>query len=162
MELTHDEVQRIVQILESADFEYFEMTIGESSLVVGRTAVPRRPAPGEERSAASMAVADPPAASLPASSVPSPAPAPSAPTPEDSAIPAPMVGIFYSAPEPGAPPFVTTGSAVVQGQTIGLIEVMKMFNAVEAPHDGIISECLVPSESFVEYGQSLFLVRSSS
>ena len=70
-----------------------------------------------------------------------------------------MVGIFYRAPEPGAPPFVEAGSRVEEGATIGLVEVMKMFNSVTAPADGEVVEVLVGNNEFVEFGQPLFRLR---
>ncbi|MGB4137631.1 MAG: acetyl-CoA carboxylase biotin carboxyl carrier protein subunit [Microbacterium sp.] len=165
MELTQDEIERIMRILSDADFEYFEVRVGDSSMVVSR-----RPIAGQPRAAS----ADPvPAAvaATPEAAVTGPAPSPVSPArsaaadaegPAGDVVAAPMVGVFYSAPEPGAEPFVIPGAVVRQGQTIGLIEVMKMFNAVQAPADGVIRECLVASEEFVEYGQALFRMQVSS
>ena len=70
-----------------------------------------------------------------------------------------MVGVFYRAPEPGAAPFVEVGSVVGQGATMGLVEVMKMFNGVTAPVAGEVVEVLVANDEFVEFGQPLFRLR---
>ena len=70
-----------------------------------------------------------------------------------------MIGIFYAQPEPGAPPYVTVGSPVTRETTIALIEVMKMFNAVSAEIDGVVTEVLVENNELVEYGQPLFRIR---
>lgn len=75
-------------------------------------------------------------------------------------VSAPVVGVFYAAPEPGAPPFVEVGSRVEAGATMGLVEVMKMFNSVTADVAGEVVEVLVGNDEFVEFGQPLFLVRA--
>ena len=75
------------------------------------------------------------------------------------AVVAPLLGRFYSRPEPGAPPFVSVGSEVTEDTTVGLIEVMKTFNAVRAGTDGVIVEICVDDAQFVEYGEALFRVQ---
>ncbi len=74
-------------------------------------------------------------------------------------IAAPILGTFYITPEPGAPPFVEEGGLVDEDTTVGLIEVMKVFNAVRSGVRGVVQEICVQSGQFVEYGQTLFLVR---
>jgi acetyl-CoA carboxylase biotin carboxyl carrier protein len=71
---------------------------------------------------------------------------------------APMIGTFYYAPEPGAPPFVSVGDTVVPGQQIGILEVMKMMSAVEAHVAGTVREILVPDGGAVEFQQPLITV----
>ena len=75
------------------------------------------------------------------------------------AIKAPMVGVFYSRPEPGAEPFVSVGSEVDEKTTVGIFEVMKVFSTIASGIKGIITKILVEDAQFVEYGQPLFLVR---
>jgi acetyl-CoA carboxylase biotin carboxyl carrier protein len=70
-----------------------------------------------------------------------------------------MVGTFYVAPAPDAPPFVEVGGAVQADTTVGLVEAMKVFTGVLAGASGVIAERLVENAQFVEYGQPLFLVR---
>ena len=74
-------------------------------------------------------------------------------------IVAPMVGTFYTTPEPGAPPFVDLGARVDEETTVGLIEVMKVFNAVQSRANGVIVDVCVQNGQFVEYGQTLFVVK---
>ena len=94
-----------------------------------------------------------------------PTSAPQAPSPagpfEDGtvAITAPMMGMFYAQPEPGAPPYVSVGSRVEPATTVALVEVMKMFNAVPAGVSGTVMAVLVENSQLVEYGQAMFLVR---
>jgi acetyl-CoA carboxylase biotin carboxyl carrier protein len=68
---------------------------------------------------------------------------------------APMVGTFYHAPEPGADPFVSVGDLIGAGQQVGVVEAMKLFNAIDADRPGRVVEVLVPDATAVEYGQRL-------
>jgi acetyl-CoA carboxylase biotin carboxyl carrier protein len=71
----------------------------------------------------------------------------------------PMVGTFYSASAPDKPPFVKVGDKVKKGQTICIIEAMKLMNEIESEHDGEIIKVLVSNEEMVEFGQPLFLIK---
>jgi acetyl-CoA carboxylase biotin carboxyl carrier protein len=75
------------------------------------------------------------------------------------AVTAPILGTFYVAPEPGAPPFVTVGQQVTEDTTCGLIEVMKVFNSVRAGVKGTIVEVVAANGAFVEFGQTLIIVK---
>jgi acetyl-CoA carboxylase biotin carboxyl carrier protein len=70
----------------------------------------------------------------------------------------PMVGTFYRAPSPGAEPFVQVGDTVKEGQTICIIEAMKLLNEIESDKSGVVKEILVENGQAVEYGQPLFVV----
>ncbi len=95
------------------------------------------------------------AAPLPAASVPGPpAPAASAAEPP-GAIKAPMVGIIYLSPQPGTPPFVKPGDTVSEGQTLFIIEAMKVMNQIPAPRAGRVAQILVENGAPVEFGQVL-------
>ncbi len=74
------------------------------------------------------------------------------------AVTSPMVGTAYLAAEPGSPPFVKVGDKVEKGQTLMLVEAMKTFNAVEAPHAGTVREILVSDAQPVEYGEPLMVI----
>jgi acetyl-CoA carboxylase biotin carboxyl carrier protein len=73
-------------------------------------------------------------------------------------IKSPMVGTFYSAAEPGAPPFVAPGQRVAKGQVVCIIEAMKIMNEIESEFDGVVREVLAENAHPVEYGQVLFRV----
>jgi len=73
-------------------------------------------------------------------------------------IKSPMVGTFYTSPEPGAPPFVDVGARVKKGQTVCIIEAMKLMNEIESEHDGVVKARLVENAQPVEFGQTLFVV----
>ena len=77
---------------------------------------------------------------------------------EGTDIKSPLVGTFYAAKEEGEKPFVSVGDRVVKGQTIGIIEAMKLMNEVEAEVDGVVAEIYVENEQLVEYGQTLIRV----
>ncbi len=74
-------------------------------------------------------------------------------------VTAPMVGKFYSAPSPQDPPYVQEGTKVEAGATVGLIEVMKVFTSIKTASAGVIERILVKNGEFVEFGQTLFLIR---
>jgi len=97
-----------------------------------------------------------PAAAFPASA-PAPAPAPAS-SPADL-IKAPLVGVFYAAPAPDAAPFVTIGQSVKKGQTLCIVEAMKVMNELQAEWDGVVEQILAKPEDIVEYGQPLFSIR---
>jgi len=85
------------------------------------------------------------------------APAPSAAS-EGTPVKSPMVGTFYRAPSPGAPAFVEVGQTVTVGQTLCIIEAMKLMNEIESDVAGVVTKILVESGQPVEYGEPLFLV----
>ncbi|HMU61014.1 MAG TPA: acetyl-CoA carboxylase biotin carboxyl carrier protein [Gemmatimonadales bacterium] len=103
---------------------------------------------------AMMAPASAPAAAPPAGSAAPPA----APATTLKEIKSPMVGTFYKAPEPGADAYVKVGSRVTAGQTVCIIEAMKIMNEIEAEVTGVIREILVEDTQPVEFGQALFRV----
>lgn len=75
-----------------------------------------------------------------------------------SEMKSPLVGTFYNAPSPDAEPFVKVGDTVKKGQTLGIIEAMKLMNEIECEYDGVIKEILVDNMDMVEYGQTLFII----
>ncbi|EPF73588.1 acetyl-CoA carboxylase biotin carboxyl carrier protein [Acinetobacter rudis] len=72
----------------------------------------------------------------------------------------PMVGVFYSAPSPGEAPFVNVGQTVTAGETLGIVEAMKIMNPIEATQSGVIEEILVKNGDVVQFGQPLFRYRA--
>lgn len=114
-------------------------------------------------SAPVMAAAPAPAASAPAPA-PAPAPAaaaPAAPAPSASKtvdIKSPMIGTFYRSANPDTPPLVSVGDKITKGQTVCIIEAMKLFNEIESEVSGTVVKVLVENASPVEYEQTLFLV----
>ena len=80
---------------------------------------------------------------------------------EDRVITCPLVGIFYEAPEEGAEAFVKVGDTVKKGQTLAIVEAMKLMNEIESEYDGIVTEVLVKNGQAVEFGQPLFRIGQS-
>ena len=101
-----------------------------------------------------------PAMSEPAAPATAVAPtAPAAPAQEaGTPIKSPMVGTYYAASAPGAAPYVTVGASVKKGQTLCIIEAMKLLNEIEAECDGVVKQILVDNAEPVEYGQVLFVI----
>ena len=85
--------------------------------------------------------------------------APEAPAQETGTpVKSPMVGTYYAASAPGAAPYVTVGASVKKGQTLCIIEAMKLLNEIEAESDGVVKQILVDNADPVEYGQVLFII----
>jgi len=107
-----------------------------------------------------------PAPTVPVAVPPSsPAPAPAEASPEEEKlasnlkqIVSPMVGTFYRSPAPGSEPFVEVGQAVAVGQTVCIVEAMKLMNEIGSDYNGVVRRVLVDNAQPVEYGQPLFLV----
>ena len=95
----------------------------------------------------------------PAPMAPAPVVAPSAPAaPTGHAVKSPMVGTFYRSPSPGAKSFVEVGDTVKSGQTICIIEAMKLLNEIECDKDGVVKAILVENGQPVEFGEPLFVI----
>jgi acetyl-CoA carboxylase biotin carboxyl carrier protein len=98
------------------------------------------------------------AAPAPVAAAPAPAPAPSDPPAAIDAVKSPMVGTVYLTPEPDAPPFITVGKTVRAGETLVIVEAMKVMNPIVAPKAGTIQAILVENAQPVEYGQPLVVI----
>ena len=110
------------------------------------------------------AVVASPAVSAPSTPVESPvaeapAPAESTVAPEGDVVESPLVGVAYLAAGPDKPAFVTVGESVKKGQTLVIIEAMKVMNEIPAPKDGVVTEILVSNEEMVEFGKGLVRIK---
>jgi acetyl-CoA carboxylase biotin carboxyl carrier protein len=146
-------VKKLIELLEESGISEIEISEGEESVRISRY-----PKPGTVTM--TQAPAPAPAAAAPLSTPPaSPAAAPEAAPPvRGQQVTAPMVGTFYSGSSPGAKPFVEIGSEVKPGDTLCVIEAMKMMNQIESEFAGRIVSVLVENGSPVEFGQPLFLI----
>lgn len=86
------------------------------------------------------------------------APEPALPEYTGEEVKSPLVGTFYSAPSPDDAPYVKVGDTVKKGQTLGIVEAMKLMNEIESEYDGVVQAILVENEEIVEYGQPLFVI----
>jgi acetyl-CoA carboxylase biotin carboxyl carrier protein len=151
-----DAIRELAKILRETDLTEIELVEKDSRIRVARVLPP----PAAVTVAAAAPPPAPSAAAAPApAAAPSPTPAPSdADATHPGMVPSPMVGVAYLSPEPGAPPYVTVGARVVQGQTLLLIEAMKTFNQIKAPRAGVVTKILVESGAPVEYGEPLLII----
>jgi len=148
-------VKKLIELLEESGIAEIEIKEGEESVRISRmstgaiVAQPAMFAPPPMPAPVASAVAAAPA-------VVSSAPVASA---ADHVVQAPMVGTYYSAPAPGAKPFVQIGDEVKVGQVLCIIEAMKMMNQIESDRAGKITSVLVQSGDPVEFGQPLFSIQ---
>jgi acetyl-CoA carboxylase biotin carboxyl carrier protein len=163
--LTEDEVLQILNLIEKSNFDFLQLELGDLKLTVSKSgyvpsaAATPTPAPALVSQAAPRPAMEVKEAAQALAPKPEPKPAETEAIKGAVAITAPMVGTFYTAPEPGAPLFVQVGAHVDGDATVGLIEVMKVFNAVKSGVSGTVAKICVENGHFVEYGQTLFLVR---
>ena len=159
MELTEDDVLHILKLIDESKFDYFQLEVGELKITVSKG----EPIPiSGTAQPVSVATAPAPVAAAKPAAAPAVTAAPAAKTVIPTghlAVTAPILGTFYVAPEPGAPPFVTVGQQVTEDTTCGLIEVMKVFNSVRAGVKGTIVEVVAANGGFVEFGQTLIIVK---
>ncbi|MBM5814388.1 MAG: acetyl-CoA carboxylase biotin carboxyl carrier protein [Cyanobacteria bacterium M_DeepCast_100m_m1_067] len=160
MQLNHDQLHQLLALLGDSDIQELKLEGDDFRLEV------RRNLPGVAAAAAVQAAAAPPQAlPLPAAAAPLPA-TPSAPPPPAAAsrgdlleVTAPMVATFYRAAAPGEPPFVEVGARIKVGQTVCILEAMKLMNELESEVGGEVVEILVENGTPVEFGQVLMRVR---
>ncbi|HHC73095.1 MAG TPA: acetyl-CoA carboxylase biotin carboxyl carrier protein [Thiotrichales bacterium] len=147
-------VKKLIELLEESGVAEIEIHEGEESVRISRygTTAPPPPPPAP--------VAAAPAPAAPAAAEPSPA----VEEEEEGGLPpghvvaSPMVGTFYRAPSPSTPPFVEVGQRVNKGDTLCIIEAMKMFNQIESDASGTVVAILVENGQPVEYGEPLFVI----
>jgi biotin carboxyl carrier protein len=182
MEMSPETIKALLDAFDRSDWREMVVTVGEDRLHVSRDPLPEgslapppAPAPGSS----------PPPPAAPAASAAggvaggttpeealatgggggSPAatgPAAEAARPEvpetGTKIESPSVGLFWRAPSPGAPPFVEVGQSVAAGETVAIVEVMKLMNHVASPVDGVVTAILVENGAAVEFGQPIVVV----
>ncbi len=141
-------IKKLIELIEESDIAEIEIHEGEESVRLSRYA------------AAPATAYLPPAAPAAhgAALAPSVAPQPGPEEPTGHVVRSPMVGTFYRSPTPGAKSFVELGSQVKMGDTLCIIEAMKILNQIEADKDGKISKILVENAQPVEYNQPLFAI----
>ncbi len=157
-------IRRLAELLEKSSIDEIEVVEGESKVRITRHLAPSISQPPVTYALQGMAPVPNP---FPAQSAPSaaaaPVPAADVPAqPEGYMIKSPMVGTFYRASSPEASPFVEEGSVVRAGQTLCIIEAMKLLNEIEADVSGKVLKILVANGQPVEYGEPLFIVAPES
>ncbi len=162
--MNQKELKELIEFLIEKDIAEFELERGDVKVRIKRAgeqtvvhshaepryfAVPPAPGPAADMGAVPVVVAAAPPA------------APAAPVPEEGlhTVKSPIVGTFYEAPSPGAPPFVKAGDSVEVGQVLCIVEAMKLLNEIESDVAGEIVKKLATNGQPIEYGQELFVVR---
>ena len=149
-------VKKLIELLEESGISEIEISEGEESVRISRY-----PNPGtvSVQTLQHPSLIAPPVAPAPApAAAAEPAAAAPPPVARGQQVTAPMVGTFYSGPAPGAKPFVEIGTEVKPGDTLCVIEAMKMMNQIESEIAGRVVSILVENGSPVEFGQALFII----
>ena len=154
-------IKKLIDLLEESNLAEIEIKEGEESVRLARTPKGGYAAP------APLAVAVPAAEARPAPAMPMSSPTeastggtakPGNALPDGHVVRSPMVGTFYASPSPDKPAFVSVGQAVKAGETLAIIEAMKMFNPIEADVSGTVVAILGESGQPVEFDQPLFVI----
>jgi acetyl-CoA carboxylase biotin carboxyl carrier protein len=149
-------LKTLIDLVSESGISELEVTEGE-----GKVRIVKNAPPVYVQSSPSYA---PQITAAPAFAAPSEAPAAAgaaaapAAVPQGHVVTSPMVGTFYRAPSPGADPFAQVGDTVKEGQTLCIIEAMKLLNEIECDKAGVIKEILAENGQAVEYGQPLFVI----
>lgn len=159
--ITPADLEAILKLVESAEhLGDFHLKYGDLELRVSRRAPePAQPAAAQTSSRAQASEAPPPKR---VEETPPARKAPAAVAPGMAVVKAPMVGTFYRAPSPGAPPFVEVGDRVQADTVVCIIEVMKLMNTIHAEAAGIVREIRVENSQPVEFGQVLLVIEPGS
>ena len=154
-------IKKLIDLLEESNLAEIEIKEGEESVRLARTpkggyayAPPQMQAApyAEQRPAPAMPMHSPTEAATGGSAKPG------SDLPDGHVVRAPMVGTFYASPAPDKPSFVTVGQAVKAGDTLGIIEAMKMFNPIEADVSGTVLKVMVESGQPIEFDEPLFVI----
>ncbi|GAA6204672.1 MULTISPECIES: acetyl-CoA carboxylase biotin carboxyl carrier protein [Thalassotalea] len=145
-------IKKLIELVEESGINELEISEGEESVRISRGGTVMQAAPMVQQAA--------PVASA------APAPAPATPSAEPAApaalsghiVRSPMVGTFYASASPDAPAFVEVGQHVNAGDTLCILEAMKMMNQIEADKSGVIKEILANNEDAIEFDQPLFII----
>jgi acetyl-CoA carboxylase biotin carboxyl carrier protein len=142
-------VKKLIELLKESGIAEIEIKEGEESVRIS-----------QQVATAGTAAPNPPAAPPPgaAATAPAPATADSVATAEQHTVNSPMVGTFYRAASPASQPFVEVGQTVAVGDTLCIIEAMKMMNQIESDRAGVVSAILIENGQSVEFGEPLFVI----
>lgn len=144
-------LKKLIDLVQESGIGELEITEGEEKVRISRTGVVAQ--------SAAPATAPPPATAQAAASASAAAEQEAAPAlPEGHVLKSPMVGTFYRSATPGGPPFVEAGQTIAEGDTLCIIEAMKLLNEIEADKGGVIKAILVENGQPVEYGEPLFII----
>lgn len=147
-------IKKLIELVEESGISELEITEGEEAVRISRAApIAQFNQPMQYAPAPAAPAAAAPAAA-PAEAAPAAAPA----APAGHEVKSPMVGSFYAASKPGAEPFVSVGDTVNVGDTLCIIEAMKMMNEITADKAGVVKSILVENGDAIEFEQPLFII----
>ena len=145
-------LKKLIDLVQESGIGELEITEGEERVRISRAGTGAPMVMATHPQMAMMAAPGAPAAAA------APAASEAPPAPAGHTLKSPMVGTFYRSPSPGAPAFVEVGQAVTKGQTLCIVEAMKLLNEIESDVAGTVKAILVESGQPVEYGQPLFVI----
>jgi acetyl-CoA carboxylase biotin carboxyl carrier protein len=159
MEISQEALRALLEAFDKSDWQEMTLTVGTDRLHVSRrdggamaspspAAAPPRSAPIESA----------PAAQAPSEDGVQPRQPASVDLPEGTVVASPSVGLFWRSPSPGAPPFMDVGQSVAQGDTLAIVEVMKLMNHVVAPLAGVVVAIVPENGQPVQHGQPLVVI----
>lgn len=149
-------IKKLIELVEESGITELEVSEEEGTVRISRAAPVATPAPVQYVAAPQAPAAPAPATAAPVAPVSTPAPA--AADISGHAVLSPMVGTFYRSPSPDAPPFVEVGKTVKVGDSLCIVEAMKMMNRIESDKAGVIKAILVNDGEAVEFDQKLFII----
>jgi acetyl-CoA carboxylase biotin carboxyl carrier protein len=149
-------LKTLIDLVSESGISELEVTEGEGKVRIVKNAPPVYVQPSASY-APQMAPSAPVAGVGALEQAPAAAPAPVAAV-QGHVVTSPMVGTFYRSPSPGADPFIQVGDTVKEGQTLCIIEAMKLLNEIESDKAGVVKEVLIENGQAVEYGQPLFVI----
>ena len=153
-------VKKLIELLDESGIAEIEITEGEESVRISRYsqhAPAATPSPAPPAAVISAPVESPPASATPVTA-PAQAAAPAEAEEDGYEVTSPMVGTYYAASSPGAAPYVQVGDRVSEGDTLCIIEAMKMMNQIETDVSGVVKSIRVQNGEPVEFGQTLFVI----
>ncbi|MCW8109075.1 acetyl-CoA carboxylase biotin carboxyl carrier protein [Alteromonas ponticola] len=145
-------IKKLIELVEESGIAELEITEGEESVRIHRGPTGQPMMPPQYTFAAQAPVAQAPAAPAPVAEASTPA------APSGHVVKSPMVGTFYRSSSPTAKPFVEVGQSVNVGDTLCIVEAMKMMNQIEADKAGVVKEILVENQDPVEFDQPMFVI----
>ena len=144
-------IKKLIELVEESGINELEISEGEESVRISRGGSIVQAAPMMQAAPVAAPVAAPAAAAAPAAEA-------TAPVLTGHVVRSPMVGTFYASASPDAPAFVEVGQHVNAGDTLCILEAMKMMNQIEADKSGVIKEILASNEDAIEFDQPLFII----
>ncbi|HEX7954676.1 MAG TPA: acetyl-CoA carboxylase biotin carboxyl carrier protein [Burkholderiales bacterium] len=143
-------LKKLIDLVQESGIAELEITEGEEKVRINRVGAPGHPG--------MMGMVQPPAPAVATTVTAVPAVAQAPAEPEGHTVKSPMVGTFYRSSAPGSKPFVEVGQNISAGETLCIIEAMKLLNEIEADQSGVVKKILVENGQPVEYGQPLFII----